>query len=67
MLAETAPSGAPTPSRAWSSGTVGYMSPEQVRAEPADHRSDIFAFGSIFYEMLTGTPRLPRATRRSRR
>jgi serine/threonine protein kinase len=35
-------------------GTVGYMSPEQVRALTADHRSDIFAFGAILYEMLSG-------------
>jgi len=43
-------------------GTAGYMSPEQVRGQVVDHRTDIFAFGAILYEMLMGRPTFGRPT-----
>src|SRR5205807_6368117 len=43
-------------------GTVGYMSPEQVRGQTADHRSDIFSFGAILHEMITGRRAFRRET-----
>jgi TolB-like protein/Flp pilus assembly protein TadD len=43
-------------------GTVGYMSPEQVRGQTADHRSDIFSFGAVLYEVLSGTAAFRRET-----
>ena len=40
-------------------GTASYMAPEQIRVQQVDHRTDLFAFGAILYEMLTGERAFP--------
>jgi eukaryotic-like serine/threonine-protein kinase len=58
----SAPTGAGHTEAGTVMGTAGYMSPEQVKGLPVDHRSDIFSFGAILYEMLSGKRAFKRDT-----
>jgi len=59
-LTERGPEGVPAPTQTMAiTGTPGYLAPEQLQGKPADARSDIFAFGCVLYELLSGRRAFP--------
>ena len=62
VLGATAEGAPPPTTPGLAMGTVGYMSPEQVRGDPADYRSDQFSLGCVLYELLTGKAPFRRPT-----